>query len=528
MKRFTILSLTAILSVSLISSPPAAAQAASIPPPVVHKDVDAKPGHLPKVHYVSGQTVSPHPAWIEKSMLLNPDESVNMDLASPAVAAALKALQSSPVEGGCVRVRAYPEDSIGVPPRGTIEEGTRNSSLIVRGKVTEKSFGFRIDIPGQLLRVVPQETLKGTPREVSAYFVFLPVGNFHLGSTPLCKMDDRYADAPRVGDEVLLFVPAGFDRDQDVQEPLLELEDGEGLVTIRSKDDLSLPRTWRNQIDVKSSPLTLDEILSRIRSAMGSQATLENSESLPEEDLNLKATDPCVTSLSTNPLFGPSAWQLVPDSSVPAGIVAPAMAAWDNASCNSGGTSFPPFMTSAVSGARPVPVSYVQGTNPDRNGSCGHTSPAGITLYSTASKPGGGTVNCGNTSILIQNLEHELGHQLDLADTTNSNCVGYIMSQLAFPPQTGSTPPQPIPRFIHQSECAEAGHDNITPAEQAPPPPPPVVCPPECPTSCLADGTCGGGGGPGVDGDCEDWPWEIDCGPVLNRVPQNPKRNPSD
>jgi hypothetical protein len=251
MKRFTTLSLTAILSGLLISSPRADAQPST--PSVAHEDSDTKPGHLPKVHYVSSQTGSSHPAWIEKSMLLNADQSVNTDLASPAVAAAIKALQGSPIEGGCVRVRAYPDDSIGVPPRGTIEEGTRNSSLIIRGKVTEKAYGFRIDIPGQLLRVVPQETLKGTPREVSAYFVFLPVGNFHLGSTPLCKMDDRYAEAPRVGDEVLLFVPVGFDRAQEVQEPLLDLEDGEGLVTIRSKGELSLPRTWRNHASTRKA-----------------------------------------------------------------------------------------------------------------------------------------------------------------------------------------------------------------------------------------------------------------------------------
>jgi hypothetical protein len=432
MKRLAILLLAEVLSGSFLS-PRAYAQPAT--PQTTPKDIGADPGHLPKVHYVPGRNSQGYPLWIEKSMILSPDRSVNTDLVPPPVAAEIRGLRTTPAEGGCVRIGSESEDSIGVPPRDTVEEGTRNSRLVVLGKVTERDYGFKAHIPGQLLRVVPEETLRGKPRDVPAYFVFVPVGSFHLGAMPLCKTDDLFADPPQVGEEVILFAPTGPDRHDDEREPFLELEDDKGLVTVHSNDEVSLPRAWRKRDEAKSMmPPTRDSFLERVRRA--AQAAPGDSGRLSEEELSPKGTDPCVTSRSVNPLYGPTAWQLVPDGSVPSGLIAPAMAAWDASSCNSGGSGFPQFTTSPVPGSRPVPVSYVAGKNPLNGSSCGQTSSIGIILYSMANKPGGGTVGCGNTSVLIQNLEHELGHQLDLAD---SSCSGYIMSQVAYPPQTAAT-----------------------------------------------------------------------------------------
>jgi hypothetical protein len=249
-------------------------------PPVTHQDIGAEPGRLPKAHYVPSRTTQPYPFWIEKSMILNPDRSVNTDLVSPSGAAEIDALRRTPAKDGCVRIGAEPEDAMGVPSRGTIEEGTRNSRLLVLGKVTERAYGFKGYIPGQLLRVVPEEILKGVPRDVPAYFVFIPVGAFHLGAMPLCKTDDRFADPPQVGDEVLLFAPAGPDRHDDTREPFLELEDENGLVTIHSNDGVSLPRGWRSEGSTKSSPLTREGLLERVRLATKSQDAAESSDSL--------------------------------------------------------------------------------------------------------------------------------------------------------------------------------------------------------------------------------------------------------
>src|SRR5579862_3478043 len=105
--------------------------------------------------------------------------------------------------------------------------------------------------------------------------------------------------------------------------------------------------------------------------------------------LQIEASSPCVSSPYSSPLYSPAAWQLVPDSSVPAGLVGAAEAAWDSPSCNTNGTAFPPFTTSPIAGSRPVPVSYVNGVNPANNRSCGQTTASGITLYSMAKMPNG-------------------------------------------------------------------------------------------------------------------------------------------
>jgi hypothetical protein len=212
------------------------------------------------------------------------------------------------------------------------------------------------------------------------------------------------------------------------------------------------------------------------------------------------ATGSCVTATSTSPLYSPPAYQLQPDGSVPSGVVANAEAAWNSSGCNTNGTAFPLLTPNAITGSKPVTVSYVSGLNPSNNQECGNTKPSGpssyrITLYSQARLDTGVLVSCGNTAIITQSLEHEIGHLLDLAD---SNCPGYIMSQVAFSPQTGSAPPQPATRTIQPAECAEANQMNITPAEQPPPPPPPpptqcpptCTCPPTCQNGCDANGVC--------------------------------------
>ncbi len=307
MKRFTILFLAEILSISVLLSPGADAQPRTTTPPVTHQDIGAEPGHLPKAHYVPSRTTQPYPVWIEKSMLLNPDRSVNTNLVPPPGVAAIKTLRRTPAEGGCVRVGAAFEDTMGIPPRETIEEGTRNSRLIVLGRVTEKAYGFQVDVPGQLLRVVPEETLKGVPRDVPAYFVFVPVATFHLDAMPLCKTDDRFADPPEVGDEVLLFAPSEPDRHEDEREPFFELEDDRGLVTLHSSDVVSLPRAWRSKGAAKSSPLTRGGLLERVHLAIGLKDEAERSDYLPEEEL-VRGRFPSAMSMVLVQKFGRHLW----------------------------------------------------------------------------------------------------------------------------------------------------------------------------------------------------------------------------
>lgn len=235
----------------------------------------------------------------------------------------------------------------------------------------------------------------------------------------------------------------------------------------------------------------------------------------------------CVVPTAPNP-NAPAVYQLSPDGSVPAGLVGPAIAAWNSPGCNPNGTGFPTFSSTPEPGAIVIPVRFEPGPNPAGPSECGQWNPntGVITLFATASMPDGGTGSCGSTQYELQSLEHEMGHVLRLGDVSSSTCPGYIMSQVAYPPQTGPLPQQPMTRSIHSAECSEANQQNTTPAERTPPPPPPPVqcpptctCPPTCQTGCDANGVCkdspcltdptlpqcsGDGGNPGDPCDADD------------------------
>ncbi len=148
-------------------------------------------GHLPKIHYVPSDSLRTFPIWVDASMVLNRDGIINPLIEKPEGQAFLRSLLASPLENGCVPQDMVIVDLVNPPNRGSIEEATRNSRLVILGKVTERAFGVYVYLPGQLLRVAPEQILKGEPREVPAYFVFMPVGNFKIGSVPICAKDSR-------------------------------------------------------------------------------------------------------------------------------------------------------------------------------------------------------------------------------------------------------------------------------------------------------------------------------------------------
>ena len=231
------------------------------------QDIGAQPGHLPKVHYVpSNAAYTKYPIWVDASMVFNPDGSVNTTLLPVEGERTVTALLQKAPAHGCVPVGTYFEDLANLPERNSIEQATKNSRLVVLGKVTENAYGISGYIPGQLLRVVPEEVIKGQPRDVAAYFVFVPVGYFKLGSVTLCKTDSRYPEAPRVGDQVLLFVPDGPNWQADQKEPYLELQDDGGIVTIHGDSTVSLPKRFQRPGDTKAPPSSGD-VLSRVRAA---------------------------------------------------------------------------------------------------------------------------------------------------------------------------------------------------------------------------------------------------------------------
>jgi hypothetical protein len=234
----------------------------------LRQDIGAQPGHLPKVHYIPSRAAdSKYPNWVDTSMVLNADGSLNTDLLHPSAIRQIKAFRANATGNGCLPVGHYFQDAIAPPERNTPEQATRNSRLVLLGTVTEKTFGFAGDEPGQLLRVTPDEIIKGQPRNVPAYFVFLPVGTVKVGILEICKTDEYYPDPPAVGEQVLLFVPDSWDWQQNQNDPYLDLMNESGIITIHSDSRVSLPKRFRENLGATPAPSGAEGLLSRVRAA---------------------------------------------------------------------------------------------------------------------------------------------------------------------------------------------------------------------------------------------------------------------
>jgi hypothetical protein len=271
MKRAA-LSAAVLLFVLTFSSRGTTAQQDAARPQPVYQDIGAQPGHLPKVHYIPSQAAdSKYPFWVDASMVLNADGSLNTDLLAPSAVMTLKALRANAPAQGCLAVGHVFYDRVGVPERSTPEQAVRNSRFVLLGTVTEKTYGVGGDQPGQLLRVTPDEIIKGQPRSVPAYFVFLPAGTFKIGNLEICKTDEFYTESPAVGEQMLLFVPDSWDWQQNQGDPYLNVLDESGIITIHADASVSLPRPFRTKIKA-APPASAGALLSSVRSAAGKES----------------------------------------------------------------------------------------------------------------------------------------------------------------------------------------------------------------------------------------------------------------
>jgi hypothetical protein len=249
----------------------AAQQDAARPLP---QDIGGGPGHLPKVHYIPSRVAeSTYPFWVDASMVVNADGSLNTALLHPATTKIIQQFRRISSGSGCVPVGHYFEDTANPPERNTPEEAARNSRLVLLGTVTEREYGFAGDEPGQLLRVTPDEIIKGQARNVGAYYVFVPIGTFRIGSLAICKTDDNYPDPPAIGEQVLLFAPDSWDWQQNQNDPYLELLDQSGIITIHANAKVSLPKRFRDHLQASTSPARAEELLARVRAATAGRET---------------------------------------------------------------------------------------------------------------------------------------------------------------------------------------------------------------------------------------------------------------
>src|ERR1700722_7121229 len=100
MKQSLLLAAGVLAGAVFLSYPASGQQDAARPQP---QDIGAEPGHLPKVHYVPSDSWRTSPIWIDASIVLNRDGSINPSL-SPKDQAEwdLKPLLAMPLKNGCV------------------------------------------------------------------------------------------------------------------------------------------------------------------------------------------------------------------------------------------------------------------------------------------------------------------------------------------------------------------------------------------------------------------------------------------
>jgi hypothetical protein len=218
-------------------------------------------GSLPDVYYRPGDPDAKYPVWIDQADMVTTSGGLNTALLPASEIFFIQGYLSSPPKNGCIPVGTFFEDFNGFPPRRNLEEATASSRLTVLGTVTDAAPGFSGATPGQLLRVEPIEILKGHARKVDAYYVFFPVGQVTLGKVKLCKTDPRYPEAPRVGDNVVLFAPDRWPWVED--DPFLDVMDDGGIVTLRHEGTVSLPDRYLPE--TKSQKIEAPELLDRIR-----------------------------------------------------------------------------------------------------------------------------------------------------------------------------------------------------------------------------------------------------------------------
>lgn len=218
-----------------------------------------EPDH-PRVLFRSEESQQ-YPSFVAADAVLTPEEKVDASLFSPAAVDSINSLLATPPQGSCIRAENYYESYVNPPSRSNLDEAVRSSHMVILGTVVETTFGFSGATPGQLLHLRPDQALKGNAKK-DLYFVFVPVGDFSVGSARICKTDTRYATPPEIGEQVLAFVPKLWNSDR--AGAFLNTFDEAGIIAIKADGTVSLPRRYLKSQDA-ATPKRKAELLQTVR-----------------------------------------------------------------------------------------------------------------------------------------------------------------------------------------------------------------------------------------------------------------------
>lgn len=178
------------------------------------------------------------PVFYRLEALQRPDGSLDTEKLSNPVRRHLESSQEPTAE--CLTI---------LPPildfhagyRPSLEEALATSDWVFVAEVKASAKGFQgRGTPGTLLRVVPNEILKG-PSSYGPEHVFMSVVEFRLGDHRFCVDDPEYAPLPKAGDQVLLLVNAH----QDNRGTILRTGAYTGIVTLPDDGEVGLPKRYR-------------------------------------------------------------------------------------------------------------------------------------------------------------------------------------------------------------------------------------------------------------------------------------------
>lgn len=198
-----------------------------------------------------------HPIWVSAEAAVTRTGEVDPRALDSRASDMLQQLFAETPAGECVHIGSMFECWMHVPLYGSLEAASAESKIVVVGRVEARRFGFFYGTPGQLLEITVTEAYRRARGESrSAYFIFMPVGDFELGGRRICKTDPRYAEPPEIGDRVLVLADLTLASDS-----IIWVAWPTQVVTIRRSGRVSLPARFRD-----AEGINANDLLDRVRS----------------------------------------------------------------------------------------------------------------------------------------------------------------------------------------------------------------------------------------------------------------------
>lgn len=141
-----------------------------------------------------------------------------------------------------------------------LQAAIRTSDHVILARVTGSIAGcLHHATAGNLYRFTPIEVIRGRHVEAEKYF-FFPSGEFELGQVSICKIHPDYAEAPALGDRVLLIYKDGWYNASGI----VYTRGSVGVTTLKSDGTFSLPRRFRDHSDT-SNLLSNENLIEAVR-----------------------------------------------------------------------------------------------------------------------------------------------------------------------------------------------------------------------------------------------------------------------